>query len=66
MGGQSDEPYRDAAGTILICMYCRRTLRHGPDGPQWERVERHMSDPPKGASHGLCPECLDKHYPPQR
>lgn len=64
MSGSFDEKYRDASGTILICMHCRRTRRNSPGGAEWELVESYMTNPPRGASHGLCPECLEKHYPP--
>lgn len=59
-----DEDYRDESGTITICMYCRRVKRNTPEGPRWEVVEEFITNPPRGISHGLCPDCLEKHYPP--
>ena len=60
-----DEDYRDASGTVLMCMYCRRTLRIVPGEPRWDLVPEYLNNPPRGISHGLCPECLEKHYPPE-
>jgi len=64
MSAVFDELYRDATGTILMCMHCRRTRRNLPE-PQWDLVETYVTTPPRGVSHGLCPECLEKHYPQQ-
>ena len=61
-----DELYRDANGTITICMHCGRTRRNLPGGTQWDLVEEYVARPPRGASHGLCPDCLEKHYPPRQ
>jgi PAS domain S-box-containing protein len=57
------ETDRDARGLIVMCMYCRRTLHRSPAGEEWIRVEEFNIEPPLHVSHGLCPECLDKHYP---
>ncbi len=64
MGQPPQDNYRDASGTILMCMHCRRTRRGSPGECEWELVEAYVQQPPKGVSHGLCPDCLDKHYPP--
>ncbi|HLK48932.1 MAG TPA: hypothetical protein VKT49_12395 [Bryobacteraceae bacterium] len=58
-----ENDYRDAAGTITICMHCGRARRAGA-GDHWEVVREFLIRPPAGISHGLCPDCLEKHYPP--
>jgi hypothetical protein len=59
------EAYRHPSGLIVICMYCRRTLRPESDGKLWEVVEEFVAAPPRGISHGLCGDCLEQHYPNQ-
>jgi len=58
-----DEAYRDESGTITICMHCGRARRVAPGGVQWELVSEFLGRTPRGVSHGLCPDCLEKHYP---
>jgi hypothetical protein len=62
MANVPEEDYRDYSGTVSMCMYCRRTLRHYP-GKYWELVPEYLVKPPQGVSHGLCPDCLEKHFP---
>lgn len=52
---------RTLEGIIPICMHCRH-LRTGAG--EWHRLERYVRDH-TGAqfSHGICPECLETHYP---
>ncbi len=48
-------------GLIPICMHCKN-IRN--DGDVWQRVEQYLAD--RGNvkfSHGVCDECLEKHYP---
>lgn len=51
----------EARGLLPVCMYCHR-VREGAD--YWSNVEtylkKHMD---MDFSHGLCPDCLQKHYP---
>lgn len=51
-------------GIITICMHCRK-LRD--DAETWLRLEHYLAKY-SGArfSHGLCPECEEKHYPAHR
>ncbi len=58
-----DEAYRDESGTITLCMHCGRARRPAPGSAQWEVVTEFQERTPRGVSHGLCPECLEKHYP---
>ena len=60
------QAYRHASGIIVICMYCRRTLRPESEGAVWDLVEEFLAATPPGASHGLCGDCLHEHYPGQR
>ena len=64
MAESLDELYRDPSGTITICMHCRRTRRITVEGVRWDVVPEFLATPPRGISHGLCPDCLEKHYPP--
>jgi len=57
------EDFRDRTGTVVMCMYCKRSQRHPPSGPQWVEVEEFIANRPVKVSHGLCPECLEKHHP---
>jgi len=59
------DEYRDDSGTIIMCMYCQRTQRHPPTGADWVRVAAYIIKRPTRVSHGLCPECLEKHHPPK-
>lgn len=48
-------------GIIPICMHCRK-LRS--DAGQWQRLELYVREKTGAAfSHGVCPECLETHYP---
>jgi DNA-binding response OmpR family regulator len=49
-------------GIIPICSFCHK-IRN--DQESWQRVDQYISEHSDAQfSHGLCPECLDKHYPP--
>ena len=48
-------------GIIPICMHCHK-IRTNQES--WERMEKYIEDHSEAEfSHGLCPECLEKHYP---
>ena len=48
-------------GILPICMYCHKISN---DRKTWERVETYIEKHSDAQfSHGLCPECLEKHYP---
>jgi PAS domain-containing protein len=48
-------------GLLPICMHCKRIRG---DRGFWERVEQYVSERSDAVfSHGLCPECAQKHYP---
>ena len=48
-------------GLLPICSYCKKIR---DDKGYWNRIESYIQDH-SGAefTHGLCPECLKKHYP---
>lgn len=47
-------------GFISICMHCRKVRV----GTQWQPLEQYIQSHSEASlSHGLCPECLEKHYP---
>jgi len=48
-------------GILPICMHCHK-IRN--DQQSWERLEKYIAKHSDAEfSHGLCPECLEKHYP---
>jgi len=48
-------------GVIPICCHCGKVRN---DDDYWERVESYMSRHlDVGFTHGICPDCLEKHYP---
>lgn len=51
---------------LPICMHCKR-IRYKPDKRQeaWITIEEYFGYKRSGIdfSHGICPECLKKHYP---
>lgn len=52
---------RELRGLIPICAHCKR-IRN--DQGFWQQVERYFTEHSTAKfSHGLCPECLERHYP---
>lgn len=48
-------------GLLPICAHCKK-IRNDQD--QWQTVESYIKGHAEvDFSHGICPECLDKHYP---
>ncbi|OGV39372.1 MAG: hypothetical protein A2020_09095 [Lentisphaerae bacterium GWF2_45_14] len=48
-------------GIIPICVHCKKIR---DDGGYWENVEQYIEAHSEvGFSHGICPECLKKHFP---
>lgn len=48
-------------GLIPMCAGCKRIR---DDGGYWQQVEAYVSEHSEARfSHGLCPECVAKHYP---
>jgi DNA-binding response OmpR family regulator len=47
-------------GILPICMHCHRIRK---DDVAWQKLESFIEDKSAAQfSHGLCPECLQKHY----
>jgi sigma-B regulation protein RsbU (phosphoserine phosphatase) len=52
---------RTLTGLIPMCAGCKRIR---DDKGYWQKVERYIMEHSEAAfSHGLCPECMHKHYP---
>jgi len=48
-------------GIIPICAHCHSVRR---DPENWQRLEAYVSEHSEAQfSHGICPACLEKHYP---
>lgn len=55
------EHVKTLQGILPICMHCHK-IRN--DQQSWERLEKYIGEHSDAQfSHGLCPECLEKHYP---
>lgn len=51
-------------GILPICMYCK-SIRNDQDA--WLRMEEYMEEHSDARfSHGICPDCLEKHYPDRK
>ncbi len=47
-------------GLLPICVHCHKIRT---DQESWERIDKYIAEHSDATfSHGLCPECLDKHY----
>lgn len=50
-------------GIIPICMFCKKTR---DDAGYWQAVERFIEQRTQAEfSHGICPDCMQRHYPEQ-
>ena len=48
-------------GIIPICMHCKKIR---DDQKTWNQLEQYISDHSEAMfSHGICPDCLEEHYP---
>ena len=51
------------SGLLPMCAYCKR-IRESQD--YWQQVEAYLASHSEAQfSHGVCPECYDKHVKPQ-
>lgn len=49
------------SGMLPICAHCKRVR---DDKGYWNQIEAYIQDHSKAEfSHGICPECMKKHYP---
>jgi len=54
------EQIRTLQGVLPICMYCKKVRN---DQNYWQQVESYVSQHSQVEfSHGLCPECFEKHF----
>jgi len=52
---------RTLSGLLPICAYCKR-IRDDQD--YWKQIEHYLSEHSNARfSHGICPECMQKHLP---
>ena len=52
---------RQLKGILPICSYCKKIRC---DSGYWEQVDIYLQKHSEAdISHGICPECLEKHYP---
>jgi DNA-binding response OmpR family regulator len=50
-------------GLLPICSYCKRIEEQGKD---WQPIEQYVSTRSEAQfSHGICPDCYQKHIQPQ-
>ena len=48
-------------GILPICSFCKKIR---DDKGYWDQVEKYISDHSDALfSHGICPDCFEKHYP---
>ena len=48
-------------GLLPICMFCHKVRN---DQGYWDRLEQYLAEKTDvELSHGLCPDCLQSHYP---
>ena len=51
-------------GVLPVCMHCKKIR---DEAGRWERFEAYISlHSEADFSHGICPECVVKHYPEQK
>ncbi len=54
------ENVKTLSGLVPICMHCK-SIRN--DKGYWEQIERYVSSRTSAQfTHGLCPDCMEKHY----
>lgn len=58
---QALDKVKRLSGLLPICMFCKKIR---DDNNYWYQVDRYIAEHSEVQfSHGLCPECLEKHYP---
>jgi DNA-binding response OmpR family regulator len=52
---------RKLSGLLPICAYCKRIR---DDKNYWQQIEKYLGERSEAQfSHGICPECLERHLP---
>ena len=55
------EKIKTLRGLLPICAHCKKIR---DDAGYWQQVEEYISDHSDATfSHGICPDCIRKHYP---
>ncbi len=55
------EHVKTLQGLLPICMYCHKIR---DEGDMWQRLEQYIERHTDAVfSHGLCPQCLEEHFP---
>ena len=58
---RAKEQIKTLSGIIPICMHCKNIRS---DAGYWQVVEKYVTEHSDALfSHGICPDCLRKHYP---
>jgi len=58
---------KQLTGIIPICMHCHKIRTDEPGTEAWLRLERYIMQHSEATfSHGVCPECVEEHYPDQK
>jgi hypothetical protein len=61
--GEAQAQVQRLEGIIPICMYCHKVRN---DQAAWDRIETYISNHSQARfSHGICPDCLPRHFPPE-
>ena len=51
-------------GILPVCMYCKKIRK---DDNAWQQIETYITELSEALfSHGICPSCLEVHYPDQK
>jgi len=59
--GQALAAVKTLEGLLPICMHCKRIRS---EGDHWHRIEAYISERTNASfTHGLCLDCLERHYP---
>ena len=59
--GRKSAEVKSLRGLIPICAWCGKKIRD--EKGNWKRVEEYISERSTAEfTHGMCPECYDKHF----
>jgi GAF domain-containing protein len=50
----------ELSGLLPICAYCREVK---DEQGNWSRIETYLAQKKVGTTHGICPTCVEKHFP---
>jgi PAS domain S-box-containing protein len=62
-GREAMDSLRTLSGLLPICMYCKKVRS---DEGYWDQIEEYVAAHSSAVfSHALCPDCLERHFPPE-